>query len=100
MLNRHYIIPHFAPAPPPFRSNHTPISLQPQPHFAPAPLTDPFLQVLDEVCSTLDLYDLNYVLYRCNDEERVDGCGGVYGVPGYGDLVYAGLVGKQGRVPV
>ena len=37
---------------------------------------------------------MNYVLYRCNEEERVDGCGGVYHIPHHGNLTYAGIVGK------
>ena len=40
------------------------------------------------VVSKLDLISLNYVLYRCKEEE-----GGCYNIPGYGDLVYAGLQG-------
>ena len=45
------------------------------------------------MCSSLDLYDLNYILYRCDEEERVEGCGGVYHIPGHGKLTYAGIVG-------
>ena len=51
-------------------------------------------QDLDKVCSKLDLFDLNYVMYRCDQEEMVDGCGGVYDLPHYGKLAYAGIVGK------
>lgn len=42
-----------------------------------------------------DLIDLNLVLYRCDPEERdlSKGQDGTYGVPGYGQLVYAGLQG-------
>jgi glycogen debranching enzyme len=45
--------------------------------------------------STLDLVDLNFVLYRCEAEERdaSDGADGVYDIPGHGKLVYAGLQG-------
>jgi glycogen debranching enzyme len=48
-----------------------------------------------EASSDLDLFDLNSLLYRCEPEER-DASGGVFGVyniPGYGPLTYAGLEG-------
>lgn len=43
----------------------------------------------------LDLVDLNFILYRCDAEERdsSDGQDGVYDIPGHGKLVYAGLQG-------
>jgi glycogen debranching enzyme len=43
----------------------------------------------------LDLVDLNFLLYKCEAEERdaSDGQDGVYDIPGYGKLVYAGLQG-------
>ena len=43
----------------------------------------------------LSLVDLNFVLYRCDAEERdfSGGKDGVYNVPNYGPLVYAGLQG-------
>ncbi len=43
----------------------------------------------------LDLVDLNFLLYRCEPEERdgSNGSDGVYDIPGYGKLVYAGLQG-------
>ena len=49
----------------------------------------------DEAFGELDLIDLNFVLYRCDAEERdlSDGQDGVYTIPGYGSLVYAGLQG-------
>lgn len=49
----------------------------------------------EEAFGDLDLTDLNFVLYRCDAEERSssDGQGGVYTVPDYGALVYAGLQG-------
>ena len=51
-------------------------------------------QRLDKACSSLDLLDLNYALYRCDAEEKDDGeGGGVYEVPGAGQLVYCGLQG-------
>ncbi|KFA76010.1 hypothetical protein S40288_00341 [Stachybotrys chartarum IBT 40288] len=45
--------------------------------------------------SDLDLVDLNFLLYRCEAEERdsSDGQSGVYDIPGHGKLVYAGLQG-------
>lgn len=48
-----------------------------------------------EAFSDLDLVDLNFVLYRCEVEERdySDGQDGVYNIPNYGPLVYAGLQG-------
>ncbi|CAK1603726.1 unnamed protein product [Parnassius mnemosyne] len=41
----------------------------------------------------LDLADFNTLLYCCDAEERERCDGGVYDVPGYGPLVYAGLQG-------
>lgn len=43
----------------------------------------------------LDLIDLNFLLYRCDAEERDSSGGkrGVYEIPGHGKLVYAGLQG-------
>ncbi|RMJ11680.1 hypothetical protein BHE90_012971 [Fusarium euwallaceae] len=43
----------------------------------------------------LSLSDLNYLMYRCEAEERAesDGRDGVYDIPGHGKLVYAGLQG-------
>ncbi|KJR83711.1 glycogen debranching enzyme [Sporothrix schenckii 1099-18] len=43
----------------------------------------------------LSLVDLNFLLYRCEAEERdaSGGNDGVYDLPGYGRLVYAGLQG-------
>ena len=44
---------------------------------------------------SLDLIDLNFVLYRCDAEERdsSDNKDGVYEIPNFGPLVYAGLQG-------
>lgn len=51
-----------------------------------------------ELVSTIapiSLVDLNYVLYRCDNEEQVDSPGnGVYNIPGYGSLTYCGLQGE------
>ncbi|KAJ4380249.1 bifunctional 4-alpha-glucanotransferase/amylo-alpha-1,6-glucosidase [Didymella sp. IMI 355093] len=43
----------------------------------------------------VNLTDLNYILYRCDPEERdaTDDKDGTYNVPGHGNLVYAGLQG-------
>ncbi|KAF5561498.1 glycogen debranching enzyme [Fusarium phyllophilum] len=43
----------------------------------------------------LSLTDLNFLMYRCEAEERAesDGQDGVYDIPGHGKLVYAGLQG-------
>lgn len=48
-----------------------------------------------ESFSDLDLIDLNFVLYRCEPEEHdfLGGTEGVYTIPDYGNLVYAGLQG-------
>ncbi|KZF26819.1 glycoside hydrolase family 133 protein [Xylona heveae TC161] len=48
-----------------------------------------------EAFEKLDLVDLNFVLYRCEAEERdsSDGKDGVYAIPNFGPLVYAGLQG-------
>lgn len=49
----------------------------------------------DEAFSGLSLIDLNFVLYRCDAEERDSSGGkdGVYDIPIHGPLVYAGLQG-------
>jgi len=49
----------------------------------------------DEAMADLDLIDLNFLLYKCEAEERDSSGGrdGVYEIPGYGKLVYAGLQG-------
>ncbi len=49
----------------------------------------------DEAFGELDLIDLNFALYRSDAEERdlSEGQDGVYSIPGYGSLVYAGLQG-------
>ena len=49
----------------------------------------------DAAFDQLNLVDLNFVLYRCDAEERdfSAGADGVYSVPGHGALVYAGLQG-------
>jgi len=48
---------------------------------------------LESILSAMSLADFNFVLFHCQEEEREAGCGGVYNVPGYGDLTYAGLHG-------
>ena len=49
----------------------------------------------DLAFSNLSLVDLNFLLYRCDAEERdySGGTDGVYDIPNYGPLVYAGLQG-------
>ena len=45
---------------------------------------------------SLSLIDVNYVLYRCDVEERDDGKGGgVYDVPHVGRMTYCGLQVKN-----
>eukprot|EP01134_Creolimax_fragrantissima_P004755 CFRG4755T1 len=41
----------------------------------------------------LTLFELNYVLYRCNAEEWDEEGHGTYDLPGHGPLIYAGLQG-------
>ncbi|TLS24834.1 hypothetical protein PpBr36_09099 [Pyricularia pennisetigena] len=43
----------------------------------------------------LNLIDMNFMMYRCEAEERdwSGGSDGVYSIPGHGNLVYAGLQG-------
>lgn len=61
----------------------------------------PFLQgdmkikELRRLAGELDLVDLNYVLYRCDEEEKDEfpGIGGVYTIPGYGEMAYCGIEG-------
>ncbi|KAL6708669.1 bifunctional 4-alpha-glucanotransferase/amylo-alpha-1,6-glucosidase [Coniothyrium glycines] len=45
--------------------------------------------------SEVNLTDLNFILYRCDEEEKDTSGGkdGTYDVPGHGKLVYAGLQG-------
>lgn len=49
----------------------------------------------DEAFADLSLVDLNFSLYRCDAEERdsSNAQDGVYSIPNYGPLVYAGLQG-------
>ncbi|ORX48579.1 glycogen debranching enzyme [Hesseltinella vesiculosa] len=46
-----------------------------------------------EVVQSLSLVDCNVVLYRCQSEETTTVGDGVYNIPGFGPLVYAGLQG-------
>ncbi|XP_011307475.1 glycogen debranching enzyme isoform X1 [Fopius arisanus] len=50
---------------------------------------------LRSIVSKLELSDINKILYRCDQEERdeTENKFGVYDIPGYGPLVYAGLQG-------
>lgn len=47
------------------------------------------------IASRMDLIDLNKALYRCDQEERDETSNrfGVYDIPGYGPLAYAGFQG-------
>ncbi|KAJ5963929.1 Glycogen debranching enzyme metazoa [Penicillium vulpinum] len=49
----------------------------------------------DDAFSELSLVDLNFVLYRCEAEERDSSGGqdGIYSIPKYDPMVYAGLQG-------
>jgi len=50
---------------------------------------------LQPIINDMSLVDLNKVLYRSNTEEGDDGNGGgLYNIPGYGDMVYCGLQGR------
>lgn len=52
---------------------------------------------LKKLADKLDLIDMNYVLYRCDEEEKDEfpGIGGVYSIPGYGPMAYCGIEGTQ-----
>jgi glycogen debranching enzyme len=58
-------------------------------------LTNYLMSDANEAFGELDLIDLNFVLYRCDAEERDSSSGkdGVYSIPNFGPLVYAGLQG-------
>ena len=51
-----------------------------------------------DAMADLDLIDLNFLLYKCEAEERdfSGGKDGTYDIPGYGKIVYAGLQGWWG----
>ena len=49
---------------------------------------------LRKIINQLELSDLNHVLFKCDQEDRDTGGGGVYCLDGYGPLKYAGLQGK------
>ncbi|KAL4866071.1 hypothetical protein BDV12DRAFT_173429 [Aspergillus spectabilis] len=56
---------------------------------------DSITEGADEAFSELSLIDLNFILYRCEAEERdaSGGQDGVYSIPNHGPLIYAGLQG-------
>jgi glycogen debranching enzyme len=49
----------------------------------------------EDAIAGVSLAEMNFLLYRCDAEERdtSDGKSGVYDIPGHGKLVYAGLQG-------
>ena len=50
---------------------------------------------LQAIIAKLSLVDLNKVMYRCGPEESECGFGGgLFNIPGHGDLVYCGLQGE------
>lgn len=52
------------------------------------------LDELMSITSKMNLLDLNRTIFRCDQEEKDMGCGqGVFDIPGYGPLVYAGFQG-------
>lgn len=60
-----------------------------------ADLTSTSESELQTIVSRMNFSDLNKALYRCDQEERDETANkfGVYNIPGYGSLVYAGLQG-------
>jgi glycogen debranching enzyme len=50
---------------------------------------------LKKACANFDLNDFNYIMYRCEEEEKdhFPEIGGVYNIPNYGDLSYCGFEG-------
>ena len=52
-------------------------------------------QELEDACKNLNLLDLNYILYRCREEELSEYGTDVYDIPDYGPLPYAGLQGNN-----
>jgi len=52
---------------------------------------------LHDIISCMNFADLNVALYRCDQEEREETFNkfGVYDIPGYGPLVYAGIQGNR-----
>lgn len=55
-----------------------------------------------DLASKLDLVDINYVLYRCDEEERDEfpDIGGIYSIPGYGPMSYCGIEGTQNLLAI
>ena len=56
-------------------------------------------QTVEAAIGELNLLDLNYTLYRC-DQEEIDGGRGPYVVPGAGALVYCGIQGIMSMLTV
>ena len=57
---------------------------------------------LKGLADQLNLIDMNYVLYRCDEEERDEfpGIGGVYAIPGHGPMAYCGIEGTQSLLEI
>ena len=50
---------------------------------------------LFSIIEKLTLTEINYILYRCNSEEKDDDTrSGAYVIPEFGELVYCGLQGR------
>ena len=62
-----------------------------------ASVTSPGSSELRAIVSRMNFADINKALYRCDQEERDETANkfGVYDIPGYGPLVYAGLQGTS-----
>ena len=60
------------------------------------------VDLLRKLADKLDLIDLNYVLYRCDEEEKDEfqGVGGVYNIPGYGEMAYCGIEGARNLMTI
>jgi hypothetical protein len=48
----------------------------------------------------LSALEINHLLFTCETEHLEDNRDGMYHVPNYGQLAYAGLYGKKKRSPI